>query len=273
MESHILSSIMLQRKKRLNQVQESCSLDQLWHKLNKLPKTPRRSWLSTKNFEVIAEVKRASPSLGPIPWNLSLTDLVQAYQDGGAGAVSVLTEEDFFHGSLADLKQVRELTKLPILRKDFLWSEYQIIESRLVGADAVLLIMSLLDTELLKKLLALAKELGLEALVECRDREEVKRALDGGAQTIGINNRDLRTFEVRLEKTMELCRRIPKECVVVSESGIKTSEDVERLATSGVNAILVGESFLRSSDPSGYIARLKGEGQRTMKRRSPHGSS
>ena len=272
MESHILSSIMLQRQKRLNQAQESCPLDQLWHKLDKIPKTPRRGWISTKNFEVIAEIKRASPSLGPIPWNLSLTDLVQAYQDGGAGAVSVLTEEDFFHGSLADLKQVRETTELPILRKDFLWSEYQIVESRLYGADAALLIMSLLDTKLLKKLLALAKELELETLVECRNREEVEQALAGGAQTIGINNRDLRTFEVRLEKTLELCRLIPEECVVVSESGISTPEDVERLASVGVNAILVGESCLRSGDPSSHIARLRNEGQYKLKRRSPHGS-
>lgn len=273
MESHILSSIMLQRQKRLQQAQENCSLELLWRKLDKIPSLSRRGWpLSTESFEVIAEVKRASPSLGPISWNLSLTDLVQAYQDGGAGVVSVLTEEDFFHGSLVDLKQVREITKLPILRKDFLWSEYQIVESRLYGADAVLLIMSLLDTELLKKLLSLAKELGLDALVECRDREEVEHALTGGAQIIGINNRDLRTFEVRLEKTLELCRLIPAECVVVSESGIKTSKDVECLATAGVNAILVGESFLRSSDPSGYIARLKNEGQRNLIRRSPNGA-
>lgn len=274
MESHILSSIMLKRQQRLNQAQERCPLGQLWHQLENIPRLPRRSWpISTKSFEVIAEVKRASPSLGPIPWNISLIDLVQAYQKGGAGAVSVLTEEDFFHGSLADLKQVREITKLPILRKDFLWSEYQIVESRLYGADAVLLIMSLLDTKLLMKLLALAKKLELETLVECRNREEVEQALASGAQTIGINNRDLRTFEVRLEKTLELCRLIPEECVVVSESGIKTSEDVERLVSTGVNAILVGESFLRSSDPSGYIARLKDEGQLKMKRRSPHGSS
>ena len=273
MESHILSSIMLKRQQRLNQAQERCPLDQLWHQLEDIPILTRRAWpISTKSFQVIAEVKRASPSLGPITWNLSLTDLVQAYHYGGAAVVSVLTEEDFFHGSIADLKQVREITKLPILRKDFLWSEYQIVESRLVGADAVLLIMSLLDTELLKKLLSLAKELGLEALVECRDREEVEHALAGGAQIIGINNRDLRTFEVRLEKTLELCRLIPAECAVVSESGIKTSEDVERLASVGVNAILVGESFLRSSDPSGYITRLRDEGQLNLKRRSPHGA-
>jgi indole-3-glycerol phosphate synthase len=274
MESHILSSIMLQRQQRLNQAQESCPLGQLWHQLEKAPSFLRRGWpLSTESFEVIAEVKRASPSLGPIPWKSSLTDLVQAYQDGGAGVVSVLTEEDFFHGSLADLKQVRETTELPILRKDFLWSEYQIVESRINGADAVLLIMSLLDTELLKKLLNLAEELGLEALVECRDREEVEQALTGGAKTIGINNRDLRTFEVSLEKTLELCRLIPAECIVVSESGIKTSEDVERLATAGVNAILVGESFLRSNDPSEYITCLKDEGQLKKKRRIPYGSS
>jgi indole-3-glycerol phosphate synthase len=274
MESHILSSIMLRRKQRLKQAQKRCPLGQLWRQLEKAPSFLRRGWsLAAESFEVIAEVKRASPSLGPIPWQFSLTDLVQAYQDGGAGVVSVLTEEDFFHGSLADLRQVRETTEIPILRKDFLWSEYQIVESRLNGADAVLLIMSLLDTELLKKLLYMAEELGLEALVECRDREEVEQALIGGAKTIGINNRDLRTFEVRLEKTLELCRLIPAECVVVSESGIKTSEDVERLATAGVNAILVGESFLRSSDPAGYIARLKRTGQLMKKRRSPHGSS
>jgi indole-3-glycerol phosphate synthase len=274
MESHILSSIMRKRQQRLNQAQERCPLDQLWHQLENIPRLPRRGWpISTKSFEVIAEVKRASPSLGPILWSLSLIDLVQAYQDGGAGVISVLTEEDFFRGSLADLKQVRETTALPILRKDFLWTEYQLVESRLHGADAVLLIMSLLDSALLKKLLSLAKELGLMTLVECRDSEEVELALAGGAQTIGINNRDLRTFEVRLEKTLDLCRLIPEECNVVSESGIKTSQDVERLASAGVNAILVGESFLRSSDPSGYIARLRDEGQLKMKRRSPYGSS
>ena len=273
MESHILSSIMLKRQKRLIQAQESCPLELLWHNIDILPRSPRRGWtLSTKNFEVIAEIKRASPSLGPIPWNLSLTDLVHTYVNGGAGAISVLTEEDFFHGSLADLKQVRAITELPILRKDFLWSEYQIVESRLFGADAVLLIMSLLGQKLLKNLLALANELELETLVECRDREEVEHALSSGAKTIGINNRDLRTFEVRLEKTLELCRLIPEECVVVSESGISTPEDVERLASVGVNAILVGESFLRNIDPTSHIARLREEGQDKLKRRSPHGS-
>lgn len=274
METHILDSIILKRKYKLELAQDHCPLDQLYRKLELLPNIPRPVWsLSTEDFGVIAEIKRASPSLGPIPWNLSLTDLVQAYQDGGAGVVSVLTEEDFFHGSLADLKQVREITNLPILRKDFLWSEYQLVESRLHGANAVLLIMSLLDTELLKKLLSLAKELGLEALVECRDRAEVERALTSGAKTIGINNRDLRTFEVRLEKTLELCRLIPKECIVVSESGIKTLDDVERLASVGVNAVLVGESCLRSHDPSAHIARFKDQGQRSFNRRSPHGAS
>lgn len=273
MESNILSTIMVQKQKRLQQAQENCSLNQLYHQLEAIPSSPRRGWpLSPESFEVIAEVKRASPSLGPIPWNLTLTDLVQAYQGGGAGVISVLTEEDFFHGSLDDLQQVRKISKLPILRKDFLWTEYQLVESRLVGADVVLLIMSLLDTALLKKLLLLAKKLGLEALVECRDRAEVERAVSVGAQTIGINNRDLRTFEVRPEKTLELCRLIPAECVVVSESGIKTSEDVKRLAATGVNAVLVGESFLRSRDPSEYIARLKEEGQRNLKRRRPHGA-
>jgi indole-3-glycerol phosphate synthase len=264
---------MLKRQKRLIQAQESCPLELLWHNIDILPRSPRRGWtLSSKNFEVIAEIKRASPSLGPIPWNLSLTDLVHTYINGGAGAISVLTEEDFFHGSLADIKQVRAITKLPILRKDFLWSEYQIVESRLFGADAVLLIMSLLDQKLLKNLLALANELELETLVECRDREEVEHALAGGAKTIGINNRDLRTFEVRLEKTLELCRLIPEECVVVSESGISTPEDVARLASVGVNAILVGESFLRNIDPTRHIARLREEGQDKLKRRSPNGS-
>lgn len=267
--SQILSSIMQKRQQRLKQAQDRCPLDQLKHQLKSIPSFPQRVCpLSTGSFEVIAEVKRASPSLGPIPWNLSLPDLVQAYQDGGAGVISVLTEEDFFHGSLTDLKQVREKTKLPILRKDFLWTEYQIIESRIHGADAVLLIMSLLNSELLKNLLSLTQELGLMALVECRDREEVERALADGAQIIGINNRDLRTFEVRLEKTLELCRLIPRERVVVSESGIKTPEDVKRLASAGVNAILVGESFLRSSDPSQYVASLREEGQIRMKGRS-----
>lgn len=252
----ILEKIVARKRMRLKEVEENVPLKELWHRLERVI-LPRRVWpLTPQRFNVIAEVKRASPSLGPIPWSISLSELVRSYEEGGAGVLSVLTEEDFFQGSVTDLQMVRKETQLPILRKDFIWTEYQVVESRLIGADAILFIASLFDEQTLFQRLMLAESLGLQVLVECRDALEVQKALAAGARIIGINNRDLRTFEVRIEKTAELCALTPENVVLVSESGIKTPADVAFVASSGANAVLVGESCLRQKEPSIYVKSL-----------------
>lgn len=263
----ILEKIIIAKKKRLAAAEAQISLQELWQKLE-MENPPRRTWpLSRESFHMIAEVKRASPSLGRIEWPLSLPEILESYAGGGAGAVSVLTEEDYFQGSLSDFQQVRKLSSLPMLRKDFLFTEYQLVESRLYGADVILLITALLTEKKLAGLVKLAQELGLEVLVECHDQEEVKRAAAAGAQIIGINNRDLRTFKVSLDTTLDLLPHIPRECVVVSESGIRVPADVGRLAEAGVNAILVGESCLRQAQPAQHVSALVSEGKRAFRQR------
>ena len=257
----ILQQIVGQKQKRLEEIQARTSFGTLYRALAKSCPSRRPSPLSTDGFQVIAEVKRASPSLGPIPWTFSLPKLVQSYEMGGAGVISVLTEEDFFRGSIRDLEQVRYQSKLPILRKDFLWTEHQLVESRLHGADIILLIVALLDKKTLVELLELAHELELEVLVECHTREEVELALDCGARLIGINNRNLKNFQIKLETTLALCAEIPKGNIIISESGIRTPQDAGLVAAWGVNAVLVGESCLRGDKPGQHVADLLVHGQ------------
>lgn len=257
----ILQQITAKKQQRLSAAQSNISLETLYRRLETEAPLRRPCPLASDSFEVIAEVKRASPSLGRIKWQHSLPDLVNHYQQGGAGMISVLTEEDFFLGSLDDLRAVRKQTNLPILRKDFLWTEYQLVESRLQGADVVLLITALLETKPLSRLLGLANQLELDVLVECHDGIEVERALEAGARIIGINNRNLKTFEVSLETTFTLCRMIPPGYVIVSESGIHRPEDAALVAGAGVNAVLVGESCLRQADPTSYVAELTDHGR------------
>ena len=260
MGADILQKIVAKKQERLNQAQSRVPLKELLRRVQDAPQ--RRPWpLAPARFDVIAEVKRASPSLGPIPWACSLPELVQGYEQGGAGVISVLTEEDFFQGTLEDLVNVRNQATLPILRKDFIFTEYQVVESRVYGADAILLIVALLGEKELVALLKLAAEMELETLVECHDREEVKLALASGARTIGINNRNLRTFEVSLDTTVELMDMISAGCVAVSESGIHTPEDAGYVAATGVSAVLVGESCVRSGSPATHISALLAEGR------------
>lgn len=207
---------------------------------------------------IIAEVKRRSPSKGALRTDLDPAALASAYRAGGADAVSVLTDEPFFGGSAADLHAVRAAVPLPVLRKDFIIDPYQVYEARAWGADAVLLIAAALDAGQLRELLALVGQLGMDALVEVHTAAELETALVAGAELIGINNRDLRTFVTRLEVTLELAGRIPPGPVVVSESGIQSRADVERLAAAGVHAILVGESLVTSPDPLQAVAGLAG---------------
>ncbi|MEX2531346.1 MAG: indole-3-glycerol phosphate synthase TrpC [Gemmatimonadota bacterium] len=198
---------------------------------------------------VIAEVKRRSPGAGAIEPGLDPVRQARAYEKGGAAAVSVLTDREYFSGDLRDLSRVRASVELPVLRKDFVIDELQIVEARAAGADAILLIVRILDDASLRAFRELAEDLGMSALVEVHDRQELQRAVKSGAGVIGINNRDLRTFETRVDVTLDLLEDVPREVVIVSESGISERSQVERLGGEGVDAILVGEALVRSGDP------------------------
>ena len=207
-------------------------------------------------LRVIAEVKKASPSRGVIRQDFQAAAIAAAYAAAGASAISVLTDAPFFQGSLEDLAAVRQAVSLPILRKDFHVDPYQLWEARAVGADAVLLIVAALAPAEVTDLLGLAGELGLGALIEVHDRDELARALDCGAGILGINNRDLRTFQVTLETTFGLLPRIPADRVLVSESGVLTAEDARGLAEAGVVGILVGEGLLKYADAGAALRVL-----------------
>ena len=203
---------------------------------------------------IIAEIKRASPSKGLLCPDFDPLRLARAYRQGGAAALSVITDEPFFQGSLEYLSAVRAAVELPLLRKDFILDPIQIEEARAFGADAVLLIVAALSPEELRELLACARRLELSALVEVHDGEELETALSAGAEILGINNRNLRTFEVSVETTLRLLPRIPEGRVVVSESGLSDPETLERLARAGVDAFLIGEALVTAPDPE---ARLR----------------
>jgi indole-3-glycerol phosphate synthase len=211
---------------------------------------------------VIAEFKRRSPSRGAIREDLHPVQVAQSYEVGGAVALSVLTEQDYFGGHLDDLQQARAATLLPTLRKDFIVDPYQVWESWIAGADALLLIVAALSDHELRRLHATAVEVGLSALVEVHDAEELRRALDAGAGLIGVNNRDLRTLEVNLETSLDLALLIPDEVVAVAESGIRSGADVLRLRDAGYDAFLVGEHLMQAGDPGEALARLLAEGRR-----------
>ena len=214
--------------------------------------------LIDEGISLIAEMKRASPSRGPIRPGASVSDVVSAYQRAGASAVSVLTEPNWFGGSLDDLVEARAACDLPLLRKDFVVDEYQLLEARVAGADAVLLIVAALERGRMEELMGAASDLGLDALVEVHDEKEVEVAVEAGAELIGINNRDLHSLEVDLETTFELLADVPAGTVVVAESGITENEDVERLERAGVDAILVGEALMRADDPVRAVRELLG---------------
>ncbi|MCL5256658.1 MAG: indole-3-glycerol phosphate synthase TrpC [Chloroflexi bacterium] len=219
--------------------------------------------LRAPGISVIGEVKRGSPSKGTLRGDLKAGETALSYAAAGAAAVSVLTDETFFKGSLADLVEVKEALRsrplrVPVLRKDFVIAPYQVYEARAYGADAVLLIVAALEDRQILELLALTRSLGMAALVEAHDAGEVERAVASGAQVIGINNRDLRTFAVDIETTARLAHLVPEDRVIVSESGIHTAGDVDFVARCGVDAALVGEALVTAGDPAAKIAELTG---------------
>jgi indole-3-glycerol phosphate synthase len=212
--------------------------------------------LSRDSINIIAELKRASPSLGVIREDYEPAQLALSLQDAGAAALSVLTEEDFFQGSLAHLKEAAKATHIPILRKDFIVDPWQVWEARATGADTFLLIVAALHDEALAALLALGRELKMEPLVEVHSREELDRALAAGARIVGVNNRDLRDFKVRLETSLDLVERIPDSCLAVSESGLHAFEDLARLRRAGFDAFLIGERLMKQPSPAAALREL-----------------
>jgi indole-3-glycerol phosphate synthase len=215
-----------------------------------------RSRIAAGKPAVIAEIKKASPSKGLLRANFDPAEIAKSYERHGATCLSVLTDRDFFQGADEHLQQARAACALPVLRKDFTIDPYQVHEARVLGADCILLIVAALDDGRLRDLAALAHDVGLDVLVEVHDSNELDRALALDTPLLGINNRDLRTFEVRLETTLDLLARIPKERIVVTESGIRTPADVARMRRSGVNAFLVGEAFMKADEPGQKLAEL-----------------
>lgn len=211
-------------------------------------------------IRLIAEVKKASPSRGVIREDFEPVEIGKIYESHGASCLSVLTDEQFFQGSLDYLRRVRAAVGVPVLRKDFILDSYQLYEARAAGADAVLLIAECLDDCNLRKLHNEAVALGMNPLVELYEPENLQRVFDAGGTLIGINNRDLRTFQTDLEHTLRMRDRIPDQCVLVSESGIRTRADVERLQAAGVDAILVGETLMASLDIGAAVDELLGRG-------------
>ncbi len=212
--------------------------------------------LAAGQAAVIAEIKRASPSKGLLREDFQPPAIAASYARGGAACLSVLTDRDFFQGSLEDLQAARAACDLPVLRKDFMIDAYQIYQSRAAGADCILLIVAALGDAQLLELSRLALDLGMDVLVEVHDREELDRALTLDLPLIGINNRDLRTFETTLDTTLGLLEGIPEDRIVVTESGILKADDVALMRSRGVNAFLVGEAFMRAEDPGRQLAAL-----------------
>lgn len=256
-----LDQIVVTKRQEVEQLKEHFNISEAQRLIANLP--------ATRGFEdaiavrrnrplgLIAEVKKASPSKGLIRPDFHPVDIARAYEQAGADCISVLTDVTYFQGSPEYLQQIREQVNIPLLRKDFIIDERQIYEARLLGADAVLLIAAILEPRVLGSFLQIARDLGLDALVEVHDSEELKGVLDLGTATlIGVNNRNLRTFETRLQTTEELIALVPKEVTFISESGIGGPEDVKYLHSVGAHGILVGEHLMRKDDVGQAVADL-----------------
>ena len=256
----ILDRIVARRREAVDEAKRVRPLASLEAAVSAAP--PARDFVAAlraaPGVALIAEIKKASPSRGLIRPDFRPLEIAEAYQEHGASAISVLTEPEFFEGRLEYLTQVRQSVSLPVLRKDFVIDAYQIVEARVAGADAVLLIAECLETSLLRDLYQQAVALGMTPLVELYDEANLERVLELDPSLVGINSRDLRTFEVDLDRTIALRQRVPKSVVFVAESGIWDRADVERLAAGGVDAMLVGEALMRSPDVGEAVRRLVG---------------
>ena len=257
----ILNKILAHKEKEVAEKQQRVPLSQMqeWAKEGdaKRPfEMMLRGAVSAKKAGVIAEIKRASPSQGILREDFDPMAIARSYQFGGATCMSVLTDNEFFKGGGPVLELARKACSLPALRKDFIIDEYQVYESRVLGADCMLLIVAALDDEKLHSLYALSKEQNLDVLVEVHDEKEMQRALTLSPTLLGINNRDLHTFDVDLNTTLNLLEQIPEDCLVVTESGIHTEDDVKLMQENGVNSFLVGEAFMRAPEPGEKLKEL-----------------
>ena len=253
----ILDKIVDSRLVRLAESNQKVSIDELRSRLPAPSDRPFSSQLKRPGqINIIAEIKHRSPSKGILREDFDPVSIARSYLKGGAAALSVLTEQDFFGGSLQYLEAVRSAVSLPVLRKDFIISEYQLVEAAVSGAHAALLIVAILEDSLLHKLIGAAKDLGIETLVEVHSADELARAVSCGAEIIGVNNRDLTTFEVDLHTSVKLASVAPTSALLVSESGIASPEDIRLLSTAGYSAFLVGEHFMRRREPGDALAEL-----------------
>ncbi len=256
----MLDKIVDKTEERLIEAKKIKSLDEIKEEVSKLDITkdfPFKKALETPEISIISEVKRASPSKGLIAEDFDYVGIAKEYESAGASAISVLTEPYFFKGSNDYLKEISENVSIPLLRKDFVIDEYMIWEAKLLGASAVLLIVSILDIVQLKKYLDLAHDLGLSAIVETHDGNEIRTAMNVGAEIIGVNNRNLNDFTVDIENSINLRRCVSDNIIFISESGIKTKEDVARLKENNVDAVLIGETLMKSDDKKAMISELK----------------
>ena len=256
---NVLAEIMSKKRGRVEAAKKVRPLEELRNLADQSRKPHALSnALRSDGINIIAEFKRRSPSKGPIRADADLTQVVTSYDEGGAVALSVLTEEDYFSGSLDDLRSAKATVTLPTLRKDFVFDEYQVYESASAGADAILLIVAALNDETLTRLRTLAEdELNLDALVEVHTSDEMQRAINCGATLIGVNNRNLRTFDVSLETSISLAPQAPRESVLISESGLHSAADLRRLHDAGYHGFLIGETLMRAGNPEQTLRELR----------------
>jgi indole-3-glycerol phosphate synthase len=262
-KSDILQKILQRKREEITERSRTLGMDDLKRQI-KSASAPRGFIRAIENKirqgqpGIIAEIKKASPSKGVIRANFNPVEIAKSYEQHGAACLSVLTDRDFFQGHEEYLQQARAATSLPVIRKDFIIDPYQVYEARAINADCILLIVAALDDAQLKNLLALAHELGMDVLMEVHDHEEMQRAIASGARLIGINNRNLRTFEVSLQNTLGMLDRVPADRILVTESGIHAAADVKLMRDHQVHAFLVGEAFMRAADPGAKMAELFG---------------
>ncbi len=257
----ILDDIIAKQKTRIENEKKEKNIETLKQEVLSLPSSKNfffENSLKNKDFAFICEIKKASPSKGVIVEDFSYTDIAQEYEKAGASAISVLTEPHFFKGNDLFLKDVAGIVNIPVLRKDFIIDEYQIYQAKLIGADAVLLICAVLDESTLKNFINIATSLKLSCLVETHNEEEIKKALNCNAKIIGINNRDLKTFTVDINTSLKLRKFIPENKILISESGIKTAQDIKMLKNAGFNGALIGESMMLSKDKKQFLSELRG---------------
>jgi indole-3-glycerol phosphate synthase len=256
----ILQTIANATAMRVKTSKEAITLEQMKEKALSLPQKEHafHNALQKKELSFICECKKASPSKGQIVADFPYMEIAHQYEAAGADAISVLTEPQWFLGSLDALKEISDSVSIPCLRKDFIIDEYMIYEARVYGADAILLIVSLLDEERLERYIDITHSLGMDALVECHDAEEVDRAKRAHARIIGVNNRNLRTFSVDASHCLRLRQQVGSDCIFVAESGIKTVQDIRALKQAGVDAVLIGETMMLAADKAKKLEELNG---------------